>query len=73
MRILKIIILFPLAALKETKALLSQFMRCPWKHKITQGMQALDLMDQVGLGCEEWLVEDVHMSVWMGAPKEKTK
>ena len=34
---------------------------------------ALDLMDQVGLGREEWLVEDVHMSVRMGAPKEKTK
>ena len=34
---------------------------------------ALDLMDQVGLGREERLVEDVHMSVRMGAPKEKPK
>lgn len=34
---------------------------------------ALDLMDQVGLGCEEWLVEDIHMSVQVGAPREVIK
>lgn len=27
-------------------------------------------MDQAGLGCEEWLVEDVHVSVQVGAPEE---
>ena len=34
---------------------------------------ALDLMDQAGLGREQRLVEDVHTSVQVGAPKEAIK